>query len=277
MAKMQADIRSNYIKVGEINTHYLVAGEGSTVILLHGGGYDWRDWKPNIGPLSECFSVYALDLPGFGGSDKPKADYSINYFVVFLSHFVEALGLERFSLMGNSLGGGIALSFTLGFPEKVEKLVLVDSLCLGRGIPFLGRLVGFSPLVKLLVKPSRGRIRRGLRKAVHNRQLITEELVDELYQTQSMPGAREARLSMSRSFTGLRGQRTIFLDRLAELKAPTLIIWGKQDRTLPVAHAYAAHKLIKGSKLHIFEKCGHSPQWEKAEEFNRLVIEFLGT
>ena len=277
MAKMEADIKSNYIKAGEINTHYLVAGEGPAIILLHGGGNDWREWKLNIGPLSECYSVYVPDLPGFGVSDKPKADYTVIYFVSFLSHFAEALGLEQFSLVGNSLGGGIALGFALEFPNKVEKLVVVDSLCLGRGIRFLARLAALSFLVKSWMKPSKGRIRRGLRKAIYNRQLITEGLVDELYQMQSIPGAKEAQLSIARSLMSLRGQRTVFLDRLPEIMAPTLIIWGKQDRILPMAHAYAAHKLIKGSKLHIFGNCGHSPQREKAEEFNQLVIEFLGS
>jgi len=139
---MNLEIESRWIKAGEVNTHYMVAGEGSPLILLHGGANDWSDWKLNIGPLSQYYRVYAPDLVGYGLSDGPKVEYSMSYFVDFLCNFTQALELKRASLAGYSLGGGIALGLALRFPDRVEKLVLADSMGLGKEINPLGRFVG---------------------------------------------------------------------------------------------------------------------------------------
>ena len=139
---MTLGIESRWVRVGGINTHYVVAGGGSPLILLHGGANDWSDWKSNIGPLSQYYRVYAPDLVGYGLSDQPEVDYSMDYFVDFLSDFTQALELKRANLAGYSLGGGIALGFALRFPSRVEKLVLVDSTGLGKYINPLGRFIG---------------------------------------------------------------------------------------------------------------------------------------
>lgn len=136
------EIESRWVKVGEVNTHYMVAGEGSPLILLHGGANDWTDWKPNIGPLSQHYRVYAPDLVGYGLSDGPEAEYSMGYFVDFLYDFTQALELKRANLAGYSVGGGIALGFALRFLGMVEKLILVDSTGLGKDINPLGRFIG---------------------------------------------------------------------------------------------------------------------------------------
>jgi 2-hydroxymuconate-semialdehyde hydrolase len=228
------EIKSRWVKVGEVNTHYMVAGEGSPLLLLHGGANDWSDWKSNIGPLSQCYRVYAPDLAGYGLSDGPEAEYSMDYFVDFLDDFTQALELKQANLAGFSVGGGIALGFALRFPGRVEKLVLVDSTGLGKDISPLGRFVGTLGTVL-------GRL-RGQRPLPH-----------------------------------LKGtERVVFLDRLPEVQAPTLIVWGKKDIYIPVAYAYLAHKLLANSQLHIFPRSGHAPHKERSEEFNRLILDFLG-
>jgi 4,5:9,10-diseco-3-hydroxy-5,9,17-trioxoandrosta-1(10),2-diene-4-oate hydrolase len=113
------EIESRWVKVGEVNTHYMTAGEGPPLLLLHGGANDWTDWKPNIGPLSQHYRVYAPDLVGYGLSDSPEAEYSMGYFVDFLYDYTQALGLKRANLAGYSVGGGIALGFALRFPGRV--------------------------------------------------------------------------------------------------------------------------------------------------------------
>ena len=230
---MNVEIESRWVKAGEVNTHYMVAGEGSPLILLHGGANDWSDWKLNIGPLSQYHRVYAPDLVGYGLSDSPEAEYSMSYFVDFLYDFTQALELKRANLAGYSLGGGIALGFALRFPGTVEKLVLVDSTGLGEDINPLGRFIG-----------TLGALVRGLRG--------------------------------QRALPHLKGtEQVIFLDRLPEVQAPTLIVWGKRDIYVPVAYAYLAHKLLANSHLHVFPRSGHAPHKERSEEFNQLVLDFL--
>lgn len=231
---MNVEIESRWVKVGEVNTHYMVAGEGSPLILLHGGANDWSDWELNIGPLSQYYRVYAPDLVGYGLSDRPEVDYSMDYFVDFLYNFTQALELKRANLAGYSLGGGIALGFALRFPSRVEKLVLVDSTGLGKDISPLGRFIGTL-------------------------------------------GTVVGRLRGQRPPPSLQGTECVtFLDRLPEVQAPTLIVWGKKDIYLPVAYAYAAHKLLANSHLHVFSRSGHAPHKERSEEFTQLVLDFLG-
>jgi 4,5:9,10-diseco-3-hydroxy-5,9,17-trioxoandrosta-1(10),2-diene-4-oate hydrolase len=229
--------RSRSVYAGGINTHYLVAGEGAPVILLHGGADDVRGWKFNFETLSQQHLVYAPDLVGYGKSDKPDVDYSPDFFVDFLHSFIEALNLKRVNIIGHSLGGGIALGFALRFPDMVVKLVLIDN-------------AGFSDEVSTTAK---------VLAPIH-----------------ALSGTlREGRVVaiLARRY-GLK-QPFHFLGRLSEIQAPTLIIWGAKDRILPVTQAYAASELIKNAKLYIFPKCGHAPHREKSEEFNRLVLEFL--
>lgn len=231
---MTLGIESRWVRVGGINTHYVVAGEGSPLILLHGGANDWSDWKSNIGSLSQCYRVYAPDLVGYGLSDRPEVDYSMDYFVDFLSNFTQALELKRASLAGYSLGGGIALGFALRFPSRVEKLVLVDSTGLGKDISPLGRFVGIL-------------------------------------------GTVIGRLRGQRPPPSLSGTECVtFLDRLPEVRTATLLVWGEKDIYLPVACAYLAHNLLPNSRLHVFPRSGHAPHKQKSEEFNRLVLDFLG-
>jgi len=230
---MTLEIESRWVKAGEVNTHYVVTGKGSPLILLHGGANDWSDWKSNIGPLSQYYRVYAPDLVGYGLSDRPEVDYSMDYFVDFLSNFTQALELKRANLAGYSLGGGIALGFALRFPSRVEKLVLVDSTGLGKDISPLGRFSGTL-------------------------------------------GTMVGRLRGQRPPPSLKGTECVtFLDRLTEVRTPTLIVWGKKDIYLPVAYAYLAHKLLANSRLHVFLRSGHAPHKEKSEEFNQMFLDFL--
>jgi pimeloyl-ACP methyl ester carboxylesterase len=228
------EIESRWVKVGEVNTHYMVAGEGSPLLLLHGGANDWTDWKLNIGSLSQCYRVYAPDLVGYGLSDGPEDEYSMDYFVDFLYNFTQALELKRANLAGYSVGGGIALGFALRFPGRVEKLVLVDSTGLGKDISPLGRFIGTL-------------------------------------------GALVRRIRGQRALPHLKGtERVVFLDRLPEVQTPTLIVWGKKDIYVPVAYAHLAHKLLANSHLHVFSRSGHAPHKERTQEFNQLVLDFLG-
>jgi len=225
--------------------------------------------------------VFAPDWPGYGESDKPKMRYTTEYYETFLGHLMDALGLEKVSLVGISMGGAISLGFSLHSPERVEKLVLVDSHGLGKEVP--GRVMSYVmvrlPLLNKLVWALMGRSRRmirwSLRSVFHDPQAVTRSLVEEDYQEVKKPRVGQAFRSWLGSEIGLGGFRTNFVDELHTLAMPTLILHGEEDRYVPVSWARRAHTLIKNSELHIFPQCGHWLTREKPTEFNRAVLGFL--
>ena len=269
-----------YTKVGQINTRFWALGdEGSTVLLIHGIGGSLEDWMLNANALARHNRVYALDLVGSGHSDKPSVSYSFSYLAQFVNDFMEAQNIDRASLIGHSLGGGVTLQFTIQFPDKVDKLVLVNSAGLGKEASIFFRLPTLPILGELLTRPSRKGTANLLKACVHDPAVVTDELIELGYSLAVLPGAQNAFLSTVRSLGNFRGIRKDVLrsivDNLDTITAPTLVFWGQQDRILPVAHAYIAEKRIPNARLHIFNPCGHCPQLERPEEFNSKVLKFL--
>lgn len=271
-----------YVKVGSINTRYWTLGsKGTTVLLLHGAGGCVDYWMQNIRALAQNHRVYAIDMVGSGRSDKPSATYSLIYLAQFLKNLMEALSIKRASLIGPSLGGGVALQFTLMFPEKVSKLVLVSCFGLGKELPIGLRLVSRPLIGEFFTRPSRSGIAGMLKLAVYDPTLVTDELINISYQLSALPGAHKSLLRLARrnsDFFGVRAQvYRPLVAQLANITAPTLVVWGKQDRLLPVAHADVAIKALPNARLHVFDPCGHWPPFERPAEFNALVLEFLAS
>jgi len=245
-----------------LNIRYIEAGQGSAVILLHGLGSVKEIWAANIGVLSAKYHVYALDQIGFGHSDKPLLEYKISTFVDFLHGFMQSQNLSKATLVGNSLGGWIAIDFAARHPEMVDKLVLVDSA----GLPF-GK-----PLTVDLNPASLEDMRTLLNSIFYDRKMVTEEF------------ALQAFTNHVRNNDGYTIQRTLagfaqnqFEDaKLSSIHAPTLVVWGRQDELIPVSSGEKLRDGISGAKLVVYEQCGHVPQLEKPTEFNQAVIEFLG-
>lgn len=268
-----------YIKVGQINTRYWALGDDDSVaILLHGGGSTVEIWTYNIGVLAQHHRVYAVDMVGAGLTDKPQAAYSLTYQAQFLKEFMDTLGIDRVSLIGSSMGGGTALQFSLLFPERVEKLVLVNSFGLGKEIAIGLRLLAL-PFVGSLSRPTRKGAALVLRHNVYDRKVIPDRWIELSYEKFGLPGTKRAILNLIATNLNLFGVRkTVFsplVDKLSSIAQPALVIWGQQDRILPVAHAHIAAKGLPNARLHIFNPCGHWPHVERPEEFNRLVLEFL--
>lgn len=281
---MENNIEDGWVEVDGLRVHCLKAGEGDVpVLLLHGGGYDSASlsYRHGIGSISEHHRVFAPDWPGYGESDKPEMQYSTEYYVDFLGRLMDALGLETASLVGISMGGAIALGFSLRSPQRVDKLVLVDSYGLGGEVP--GGVVSYAlvrlPLLNKLVWAALGRSRRmvraSLQTVVYDPRAITENLVDEIYHLAQKPGVRKAWRSWQQNEIGWEGLRTNFVDRLHALALPTLILHGSEDRYVPVAWARRAHALIKDSELQVFPRCGHWLTLERPGEFDSAVLEFL--
>jgi 4,5:9,10-diseco-3-hydroxy-5,9,17-trioxoandrosta-1(10),2-diene-4-oate hydrolase len=269
-----------YTKVDGINTRFWSMGDaGPNVILIHGIGGYVEMWENNIERLSQNYRVYAMDLAGFGRSDKPNVPYSFPFLSKFVLGFMEALGIDRASLIGNSMGGGISLQVALQSPDKVDKLVLVNSAGLGKELTIMFRLASLPLIGGLLSRPSRNGVRKILRECVYDKSLISDDFAERGYRIATVPGAHKAFLIALRSSVTIGGLTTkvlnSFLDKLHTIQAPTLVIWGRQDRILPVAHAHVAEEKIPEATIHIFDPCGHMPQIERPEEFNTLVLNFL--
>lgn len=262
---------------GGIQIHYVMAGEGSPVLLLHGLGASLVAWRDNIEALSERHRVYAIDMPGHGDSDNPATEYSLETYTQWLAGFQSALDIDRPALVGNSAGGMLALAVASARPEAVRSLVLVGAAGLGQKVSLYVRLLSI-PLLGELFESSK---LRGpalmLKNAFADPRFATKELVREIYRSRAMKGASKAVVGPIRQIVGLLGLRrdAMLLDELVRLTVPTMIVWGAEDKILPVEHARKAARRAPHARLHVFEGCGHWPQMERADEFNRLVLAFL--
>jgi pimeloyl-ACP methyl ester carboxylesterase len=268
-----------YIRVNEINTRYWQVGEaGSEVILLHGGNGSIEFWLYNLAALAQQHRVYAFDMVGAGKSDYPDADYSLTYQAEFLKSFMLALGIESATLVGNSMGGAVSLQFTRLYPDRVDRLVLVDSMGLGKEINLGIRLITLPAIINML-RPSRWMIPAMLRSNFYNGRELPPEWIELRYPVFAIPGRNKVILQLGQSNFTLRGVRQDvyqpIVDSLPQITQPTLIIWGDCDRIIPVKHAYIADKGLPNSQLQIFPKCGHHPYLEYPDRFNLSVLEFL--
>jgi pimeloyl-ACP methyl ester carboxylesterase len=277
------EVVSQTVQVQGVRTHYWSAGEhGPIVLLLHGGGVGAAllSWESTLRALSDTHRVYALDWPGYGDSDHPDIPYSTAYYVQFLAAFMDELGIERASLVGNSMGGAIALGFTLQTQPRVEKLVLVDSYGLQALAPFhrlsyfLVRIPFISDITLALMR-SRSAIRASLRAIIHDPKAITDDLIDKALADARRPKSGWAFNVYQRDEIRWGGVRTYYMLRLHEITVPTLVVHGVQDQAVPLACARQAHEHIKGSQLYVMEDCGHVPMLERPDEFNNVVAGFL--
>ncbi len=274
--------RNRFIQVAQINTRYWAEGNGrAAVVLVHGLGGFVETWLPSFPILTSQCRVYALDLPGHGQTDKPlSASYHVSALAHFVKDFMTTLQIERASLVGYSLGGAIVLQCALQFPHMVEKLVLVDSAGLGKEVTFLLGPAGLPVLGEILVRwASRAMLARGLRLFVRDPAVSTEESIQISYQMATRPGVPQALLKTLRALGNLGGQHEKIygpiVRGLAQIEHPTLVIWGRQDRAVPVAHAQIAAKGLRKARLHILDNCGHFPMVEQPQAFNQVLSEFL--
>lgn len=250
-----------------VKIHYIEAGSGPVVVLLHGLGGNTANWAFNISPLAQKYRVIVPDQIGFGKSDKPLINYRITTYVDFLDAFLKELKIERASLVGNSMGGWVAAAYALAHPEKVEALVLVDAA----GFAFAP---GFDTGQLIKLNPS---TREGMKELVshvfYNKMIfMSDAFIDASMAARINAGDGHTIRSITESII----RREDFLDnRLSAIKQPTLIIWGREDGLLPLSDGQRFQKEIPSAQLIIFDQCGHVPQVEKAADFNTAVLKFL--
>ncbi len=245
--------------------HYVDAGTGSPVILLHGLADDIGVWESAIAPLAAKYRVVALDQIGFGRSDKPLLNYRVSTFVDFLDGFLNELKIERASLVGNSLGGWVAASFALAHPQRVDRLVLCDA-------------AGYAAVSKTMDPRALSALRLASREDIRYLGPLTfrdkrfYEDVDLAFKQHVSAGDNYTVNQLLDSM--IRGE-DVLDGRMGAIRKPTLIVWGREDKLIPLSFAERFHKEIAGSQLRVIDSCGHMPQVECPKEFVTAVLEFL--
>jgi pimeloyl-ACP methyl ester carboxylesterase len=261
---------------------YRQAGSGPVVVLVHGITSNSATWKRVMPNLAERFTVIAPDLAGHGESAKPKGDYSLGAHASSLRDLLLTLGHERATLVGHSLGGGIAMQFSYQFPERCERLVLVDSGGLGRDVSWLLRAATLpgSELVLPLLAATRlldagARVGGLLNRLGLGLSTDLQEMARG-HSTLSDSAARAAFVHTLRSVVEPGGQRVDASNRLYLAEhLPFLLIWGKRDSIIPFSHGHATHERMPNSRLEVFPHSGHFPQLDEPERFLDVLIEFI--
>ncbi len=253
------------IEAAGLATNYHDRGSGDPVVLLHGSGPGvtaWANWRLTILPLSERFRVVAPDVTGFGYTDKTPDDrYDMQRWLDHLTGFLDAIGLEKVSVVGNSFGAALALALAARHPDRVHRLVLM-------GAAGLDAVWGYTPPLQ--------NMRSLIRLFAFDQSLASDDLVEMRYRASMRPGVQE---SYSRMFPAPRQHGIRMLaqqeERVRALPHETLVVHGREDRVIPLANSERLHRLIDRSQLHVFGRCGHWTQIEHGTRFVRLVADFL--
>jgi pimeloyl-ACP methyl ester carboxylesterase len=250
--------------------HYLEAGRGEPVILLHGTGGEGARWTPQIQGLSSDFRVIALDQIGFGQSDKPMTTYHSGVFAGFLAGFMKAIDVPKASLIGQSMGAAVALSLAVEKPEMVERLVLVN----GGGFRAEQPAQRTPPDWHARQIANAGTLaesREYMEKLYYDHSFVTDKLVEQ----NLMQRLRSAYTIESMHTAADRGLGGVSEDQVRAIKAPTLLVWGANDKLSPPVNADKLNAVIKNSRKVLIDKAGHYPFLEHPDKFNQIVREFL--
>lgn len=267
------ELASKFVDAGGLRMHYVEAGSGPPLVCVHGGGpgsNGLSNYQRNLGPLSERFRVILPDLPGFGQSDRPEITGSrFSLYARAIRDFLDALGIEKASLIGYSIGGGTTLKFAMEYPDRVERLV-----CIGPA----GGATLFQPTptegVRVVVNyfappgPSKEKMEHLLRAMLYDQSGLNDDVFEERFQAsmQSQPPAAAPPRNAA--------PEDLWRD-LDRVPQKVLLVWGRDDRVAPMDSSFLMLQLLPDARLHVFSRCGHWAQWEKADEFNALVTAFL--
>ncbi len=279
MSQYTQDNTSHFAQVGDLRLHYNDVGSGEVVIMLHGSGAGatgWANFHRNVDAfVAAGYRVILLDCPGFGKSDpiltaEPRFVVNARY----TKGLMDALDIDKAHLVGNSMGGGSALAFAVEFPERLGKLILMGAGGVGKTSLFTPLpMEGIKLLFQVYREPTLDNLKKMLNVFVYDASALTEELVQlRLNSILANPQHLENFLKSVELSQFNFGD---FSANLPDIKAKTLITWGRDDRFVPIDWSLKLLNGIPDSRLHVFSQCGHWAQWEHADAFNRLVIDFI--
>lgn len=261
------------IKTGSFNTNYHDIGEGEPIMFIHGSGPGvsaFANWRLCMPSISEKFRVIAPDMVGFGYSDRPEnMVYSMDIWVQQTIDLMDALEIERINLVGNSFGGALALSLSIKYPERFNKIVLMGAAGVDFDLTYgLDKVWGYTPSIE--------NMKELLDIFAYNRELVSDDLAKLRYEASVRPGFQE---SFSSMFPTPRQNGIDLLSSdendIKNIKHDTLIVHGREDKVIPLQNSIKLNQLIKKSQLHIFGECGHWTQIEHNKRFNKLLLDFF--
>ncbi len=272
-------MNEKFIDVNGWRTRYAHAGEnGPALILLHGLGSSLETWMLNFDALARDFRVYALDMLYFGKTAKPAHAPKRDEFDTFVRAFMDAAGIARATMIGNSMGGAVAARVAVNAPDRTDNVILVDPAGFGRDLVWWLRLRTILDL-RSRGRPSPRMLRLGLSQVFYNPDCVPEEMIEAMVALNAEPGLFQAYRRVLRTGVDWRGLKPHMLqdvrDESYQIRAPTLLVWGKQDRVVPIEHMYVAQEKIPHAQTVVFDNCGHAPQIEHPEKFNELVRDFV--
>lgn len=273
----RAGVPGSFVQLSDGCSHYELGGppDGQPVVLVHGFSVPYFIWDPTFSFLTECgFRVLRYDLFGRGYSDRPRVRYDIDLFCKQLRELLDTLGFERINLIGLSMGGPITASFTVRYQDTVEKLVLVD--------PAGARPVTFARILKGATSPGFGELAFGLFGSGQMARTVKSDFYDpaniKAFVNQYMlqmkyKGFMRAILSTVRN--GMLGDFSSAFREVGNQGTPTMLLWGQDDKTVPFTYSEDILAAIPLAAFHAFDHCGHLPHYEKPDEVNPLLLEFL--
>ncbi len=276
--------RVRTVRIHGHDVSYRMAGEGPTILLIHGIAGSSTTWRAVMPALAEHYTVIAPDLLGHGQSAKPRGDYSLGAYASGIRDLLAVLGKERVTLVGHSLGGGVAMQFAYQFPERAQRLVLVASGGLGKEVSLLLKAVtlpGAEYVLPLLLHRRIQEVTEWPGVVARRVGWRPSDTMDEVWRSYTSLTDRHGQMAFIhtvRSVIDVAGQRVSAHDRLYLAEAvPTLIVWGDCDRVIPVAHAYRGAEAMPGARLEILEGAGHFLPWRDADRFLAVLEDFLKT
>jgi pimeloyl-ACP methyl ester carboxylesterase len=283
MNKTQQFPEDQFIKVNGLKIRYWLLGDsGPTVLMIHGIGSCCEYWSYNVRELAKHYRVLVFDLPGFGQSDKPDdASYSLPYYTEFLKVLLDTFKIQTCHILAHSMGGGLAMSFSVNYPERVDKLVLLDNVGFDSQVTIFFRFLNLPFIKHLLMRFSRKTFAKMVRSNVYDGRSFPDHMIDVVYEYNKLPETKRTMLRIINSNSTILSMKHTVIklihDKIDAIRTkPTLVFWGKQDPLLAYkSHMQAAKKLLPNAQFIEYDPCGHIPQIECHEQFNHDVLAFL--
>ncbi len=280
MAESQHEVQ--YLTIHGHRRAFVKVGQGPAVLLLHGLGCDHTTWEPVIDTLAKRYTVIAPDLLGHGQSDKPRADYSVGGYANGMRDLLTVLGIDKVTVVGHSFGGGVAMQFAYQFPERTERMMLVGSGGLGPEVsPFIRAITtpGYHQLMGVLTLPGIRHVGLFGMRALYNTGWKATRDLDEvavIYDSFKDPHARAAIRHVVRAVVDWKGQIVTMADRayLTD-EMPMAVVWGRDDRVIPVRHASNAAALAPKARVEVIPNAGHFPHRDHPQRFAKILHEFI--
>jgi pimeloyl-ACP methyl ester carboxylesterase len=271
-----------YVTIHGHRRAYVKVGQGPALLLLHGLGCDHTTWTPVIEKLAKKYTVIAPDLLGHGRSAKPRADYSVGGYANGMRDLLTVLNIDKVTVLGHSLGGGVAMQFAYQFPERTERMVLVAPGGLGPEVTPMIRMVGlpgFKTAMAVLTLPGIRHVgMAGMRALSRSGLSLTHDLdeVADIYESFKDAGARSAISHVVRAVVDTRGQIVTMVDRAYLTQAmPMLVVWGTEDKVIPVKHADTVAAIAPGAQVEVLGNSGHFPHKDHPDLFVKIVNDFV--